>query len=313
MKNNFRERMQSKLKASGHTGRTDLEAHDVKVIESGTAATVLATYSDLRGGVPSIWDVQAFVRERMGAFGEHVQARVDTIRAYPESSFITFVVEQKRLRQPFSATEGMTKAGVDQYLDEGGQLWEVVKAEDGPNYILRKEGTSIEEMLEVRKAALRGTAFGGRRNVTLAAVDSIPSAGGGYSSVSIGDTVDFYHNGAIHRGKVSTAGAAGVKIAKTGGGTYTVDPAAITSIVEKSAASVKEEDDITRRYFSKVYPGNPEMTEIISPTSTKPIKDNRPPPGGEPLKGIETVASVSAGTRSGRVSGSARPFVKTSK
>jgi hypothetical protein len=309
MKDNFRERMQSKLKASGHSGRTDLELHDVKVIESGTAATVLATYSDLRGGPPSVWDIQSWLTDRMGAFASHVQARLDTVRAYPESSFITFVVEQKRLRQPMSAAKGMTKAGIDQFLDEGGQLWEVVQADEGPNYILRKEGTSIEEMLDVRKASLRGSTFG-RKTVTLAAVDSIPSAGGGFAAVDIGDTVDFYHNGAIHRGKVGSAGAAGVKVTTVaGGGTYTIDPAAITSVVEKSAGSVKEDDDITRRYFSNVYPGNPEMTAIISPTSTAPITDNRPPPGEEPLKGIETVASA----RTGRVSGSVRPFVPTSK
>ena len=311
MKSNFRERMQSKLKASGHTGRTDLELHDVKVIESGTAARVLATYSELRGGVPSVWDVQSWLTERMGAFGAHVQARFETISAYPERNFITFVVEQKRLRQPLSAAKGMTKAGIDQYLDNDGQLWEVVQADEGPNYILRKEGTSIEEMLDVRKAALRGAAAG-RKNVSLAAVDTIPSAGGGFASVDVGDTVDFYHANAIHRGKVGSAGAAGVKVTSLGGGgTFTIDPAAITSIIEKSAAAMKEGDDITRRYFSNIYPGNPAMTEIISPSSTLPTKDNRPPPGGEePLRGIETVASVK---RSGRVSGSVRPFVPTSK
>lgn len=309
MKDNFRDRMQAKLKASGNIERADLELHDAKVIESGTAVRVLATYSPLKGP-PSVWDVQAWLQSRMGAFSNRVQARLDTISAYPERNFITLVVEQKRMRQPISATANMTKAGVDQFLDDENQLWEVVQAEEGPNYILRREGASIEEMLDVRKAALRG-GMSNRKNVSLAAVDTIPSAGGGFAAVDVGDLVDFYHGGAIHRGKVQSAGQAGVRVASEGGGgTYTIDPAAITSIIEKSAAAVKESDDVQRRYFSMVYPGNPDMVEIISPTSTGPIKDTRPPPGGdEPLKPITTVAASAAK----RVSGSARPFVKTSK
>ena len=308
MKDNYRERIQAKLKASGSgSTRADLELHDVKVIESGTAARVLATYSDVFGP-PSVFDVQGWLTARMGPYGNTFSARTDTVSVYPDGNFVTFVVEQKRLRQPLSATDQMVKAGVGQFLDADNQLWEVVSAEDGPDYIVRRESTSIEEMLEARRKALRGN-HSTRKNVSLAAVeDSIPTAGGGSATVDLGDVVDFYHNGQIHRGKVNSAGSAGVKIASlNGGGVFTVDPAAITSIVEKSAASVKEDDDITRRYYSMVYPGNPEMVEIISPSSTAPTTDKRPPPGGEPLQPI----SVSAAT--GRVSGSARPFVKTSK
>jgi len=306
MKDNFRERMQAKLKAKGDVARSDLELHDVKVIESGTAARVLATYSTLFG-VPSIWDVQSWLTSRMGAFGGNVQARADTTSVYPDGHFLTFVVEQKRLRQPLSASTTMLKAGMGQFLDAGNQLWEVVSAEDGPDYIVRKESTSIEEMLSVRRDALRGGASG-RKHVTLASAAAIPVVSGGFASVDLGDVVDFYHNGQIHRGKVSTSGAAGVKITSLGGGgTFTVDPAAITYVVEKSPAAMKETDDVMRRYHALVYPGNPKMTEIISPSSTLPVTDNRPPPGEEPIKPISTV------TGSARVSGSARPFVKTSK
>lgn len=308
MNDNFRERMQAKLKASGEKGRSDLELHDARVIEAGNAVRVLATYSDLYGP-PSVWDIQSWLKDKMGGFGDRVSARPETISAYPEKNFITFIVDQKRLRQPLAATATMTKAGVDQFLDNDSQLWQVVKAEDGPSYIVRKEGTSIEEMIQTRHEALRG-ATSARKHVSLAAADTIPSAGGGFAAVDIGDVVDFYHDGQISRGKIQSAGSAGVKVSQlSGGGTFTIDPAAITSVVEKSPASAKERDDIMRRYHSLIYVGNPAMTEIISPTSTMPIKDKRLPPGkDEPIKPIEVVASAR-----GVVSGAARPFVKTSK
>lgn len=305
MSDNFLGRMRNKLSASGSKCRSDLELHDAKVLETGNAVRVLATYSELYGP-PSVHDVQAWLSERMGSFSSRVNARLDTVQAYPEKNFVTFVVETKKLRQPVSATATMVKAGVDQFLDNDNQLWEVVKAEEGPNYIVRKEGTSIEEMLKVRHDALRGGASA-RKQVTLAAVDAIPAAGGGFAAVDLNDVVDFYHAGMIHRGKVRSASRAGIQVATLAGNqVYVIDPAAITSVVEKSPAAQREQDDAMRRYFSLVYPGNPEMTEIISPTSNLPVEDKRPQQDDEPLK------PLSASAR-GMVSGSARPFVKASK
>jgi hypothetical protein len=306
MSGNFLDRMKAKLEASGKTGRRDLEMHDARVVESGTAVRVLATYAEFYGP-PSVHDINEWVKDRMGDFSTRVTPRLDTIQAYPERNFITFLLEQKRLRQPLSATELMVKAGPDTYLDNENQLWEVVQADEGQKYIVRRESTSIEEMLEVRKDTLRG-GKSARKHMTFASVDSIPAAGGGFSSMDVGDVVDFYHNGQIHRGKVQSAGAAGVKVAslKTSD-VYTVDPAAITAVIEKSAGADKQRDDIMRRYYSHVYTGNPEMTSIVSPGSNAPITDKRPPPGGEPVQPISVAAS------SRRVSGSARPFVQAKK
>lgn len=305
MSNNFLDRMKTKLAASGEKGRMDLELHDAKTIEAGNAVRVLATYSELYGP-PSTWDIQDWLKAKMGAFGDRVSARPETIAAYPEKNFVTFIVDQRKLRQPMAATATMTKAGPDTFLDNDNQLWEVVKGEEGPSYIVRREGTSIEEMLQVRHDALRG-AVSARQHVTLAATDTIPSAGGGFASMDVNDVVDFYHGGQIHRGKVKSAGANGIRVSTLNSGdTYTVDPAAITSVVEKSPAAAKQQDDVMRRYFQHVYPGNPSMTETISPLATKSPTDNRPPPGGDPIKPIEVAASA-------RVSGSVRPFGKTSK
>ena len=289
----FVQRVNAKLQARGVTGRQDLEMHDARVIEAGAAAKVLATYSALYGP-PSVWDVQGWLKARMGAFGEQVQARADTVACYPEGSFITFVVEQVRARQPLQASANMVRAGIDQFLDQENRLWEVVKAEQGPSYIVRRETMPIEHMLEVRRQTLRGGASA-RRHVTLAAVDSIPSAGGGFATVNLGDLVGFYHARVVHQGTVKSAGASGVRIS-TGTDTYTVDPSAILNVIEKSASSKKEQDDVMRRYWSLVYPGNPSMTETLSPLSTKSTKDPRPPPGGEPLQPIEVAASAGGAT-----------------
>lgn len=301
MKDDFLQRMNGRLAERGIKGRQDLELHDARLLEDGRAARVLATYSPLFGP-PSVWDVQHWLSSRMGEFGVQAQARPETVAVYPDRNFITFVVDQKSLRQPLSAATNMVKVGVDQYLDTDNNLWEVVKADQGPNFIVRKEGVTVERMLEIRRQALRGGASG-RKHVTLAAVDSIPSAGGGFATADVGDVVDFYHAGFIHRGKVQSAGANGVKVKKLNSSdTFTIDPGAITAVVEKSAGAQKEQDDTMRRYWSLVYPGNPQMTEIISPTSSKPLADPRPGPGpdNEKVQPISVDASV--------VRGSARPF-----
>jgi hypothetical protein len=290
MKETFLDRMNAKLQASGIKGRQDLELHDAKVLEKDRAVRVLATYSPLYGP-PSIYDTQHWLSSKMGEFGQFVALRPDTVAVYPENNTVTFVVEQKVTRQPLAAASGMVKAGVDQYLDGQNVLWEVVKAEQGPSYIVRKDGVSVERMLEIRRQALRG-GVSGRKHVTLASLDTIPTAGGGFATVDVGDTVDFYNAGLIHRGKVGSAGANGVKIS-VGGDTYTVDPQAITNVVEKSASAQTEQDDAMRRYFSLIYPGNPKMTEMISPTSNKPVNDPRP----MKVEPIEVVASAGATPR----------------
>lgn len=269
----FLKRMNDRLTARGMTGRQDLEMHDAKSVEQGRAVRVLATYSPVYGP-PSVHDVQHWLRQRMGEFADKIHARPETLAAFPEKNFVTFIVESKVLRQPMTATAGMIKAGMDQFIDTDQNLWEVVKAEQGPSYIVKRESTPVEKMLEFRRQALRGGASS-RKHVTLAAYDTMPAAGGGFAAADVGDTVDFYANGAINRGKVTSVTANGVKIS-TAGDSFTVDPAAITSIVEKGAGGQKEQDDVIRRYFSLVYPGNPKMTEIISPLSNKPLKDPRP-------------------------------------
>jgi hypothetical protein len=269
MKENFLARLGTAIKGNA-SGRMDLEMHDLKSVEAGRAVRVLATYAPLMGP-PSIHDVQNWLSAKLGEFGTKVQARADTVSAFPEQNFLTFIVEHKAVRQPLLATSTMIKAGVDQFLDEDNTLWEVVKAEQGPSYLVRKDGIPVEKMLELRKPALRG-GMSARKTVTLAAMDSIPSAGGGYASVDLGDLVDFYHDGLIARGRIATVNATGVHI-KTSNGTYTVVAEAITNVVEKGPTAAKQQDDAMRRFYSHQYPGNPEMTKIISPTSSLPIKD----------------------------------------
>ena len=317
-KQSFTDRVRTKLQATGRTARSDIELNDAKIVESTSAVRVLATYSPIYGA-PNIHEIKAWVSEGLGHFSGSVDAHSDTVQVYPESNLFTIILEQRKLRQPMSATANMVNAGVDQYLDSADNLWEVVKAADGSNYIVRRETTPIEDMLRARQGELSASASP-RSRVRLSSMTSIPSVSGSFATASNGDVVDFYHNGQIMRGVLKSVGESGAKISTLSSGeVYTVDSAAITSIVERGAADIKEQDDVMRRYFSRVYPGNPEMTEIISPTSTESLKDTRdqPTPDGTPLLPISVVANVSA-----RVSGSVKntakakakvPFVKASK
>lgn len=268
---NFLKRMNSKLEARGLSGRQDLEMHDTKAVDKD-AVRVLATYSSVYGP-PNSFDVQNWLRQRLGEFADKVSARMDTLAVYPDQSFVTFILESKKVRQPMSASSTMLKAGVDQFLDGDQNLWEVVKAEQGPSYIVKHESMPVDKMLEVRKSALRG-GTSGRKHVTLASTGGSPVSAGGYATTDVGDTVDFYAAGNIQRGTVKSVGTAGVKIS-TGSDTFTVDIQSITCIVEKGAGAAKEQDERVASYYSLIYPGNPKMVDIISP-SVGHKKDTRP-------------------------------------
>lgn len=269
----FVKRYGDALRSQQVTGRMDFELHDLKAVDK-SAVRVLATYASVLG-TPTPFDVQNWLTTKLGDFSNKVQARMDTVAIYPERNFVTFIVEPKVARLPLSASLKMFKAGIDQFVDTSDLLWEVVKPDSGSAYLVRKEAASVEQMLEVRKQALRGT-HTHRSNVTLAAVDSIPGVGGGFASVSLGDLVDFYHDGLIKRGRISSLNATGFSISTSSGSFGGIDPHAVIAVVERSAAADKEQDDVIRRYYSMLYPANPEMVELISPSSSVKVEDKRP-------------------------------------
>jgi hypothetical protein len=275
MENSFMSKYKAALSASNTAGRMDFELHDIRAVDSGRAVRVLATYAPALGA-PNAFDIQHWFSTKLGDYASKIQARAETIAVYPDGHFVTMIVESKSTRQAFSASAKMVKAGVNQYIDDSSTVWEVVKGEKGPQFLVKKENATIEQMLAVRSAALRGGAStGNRRQVTLAAVDALPQPGGGFATAGIGDLVEFYHDGLIHRGRIASANSTGLSV-KTSRDTYTIDPHAVTQVIERSPAQEKEDDTITRRYFSLVYPGNPEMTKIISPLATGPVTDPRP-------------------------------------
>jgi hypothetical protein len=290
MSDSFTDKLRAKAQERGYgTQRMDFELHDMKVVEAGKAARLLATYSDMFGP-PSVLDVQNWLKAKMGDLAPCVMARKDTITVYPTKSYVTFIVEHVPQRQPVSAKANMLQAGMDQFIDGEGNLWEIKSTDAGQSFLVRNDGVTVEKMLDLRKSALKGMTSMTRKAVRLASVDTLPVVSGGFADAEVGDIVDFYHNSLIHRGKLLSVTANGVKISSlTTKDTYTVAPEAIINVVEKSPAATKEQDDVMRKYFSLVYPANPEMVEKISPSSNKPIKDSRP--------------KVEAGFRSGAVGG----------
>jgi hypothetical protein len=278
---NFQSRVQQK-RADSPAGRTDLVVHNTHLIESENAMRVLATYTPMLGA-PNIAEVQNWFCERMGPLADAVSARLDTLAVYPDNSFITFLVEPKHTRQPLSAAATMTKAGPDTFLDASNTCWEQVEA-NGKKFLLRKEAMTVEQAVTARKNQLRGgwVGHGGvnttRKTILLAEVETLPSPlPGGSARVGVGDVVDFFSNTDIVRGVIKSFGATGVRIQLLSSSEVrTVDPQAITCVVEKGAATVASDDDRTRSYFRYLYPGNPEMVKKISPNSSLSVEDNRP-------------------------------------
>lgn len=306
----FKERMAAKLAAAGGITRSDIELNQASVVEEGTAVRIVATYSNVYG-TPNIHDIREWVEDRLGKFGNRVDLNAASLRAYPEADapFFTAILQQRLERQMMSASERMVPAGPGQFLDASNQIWQVRTNSDGSEYLVREEETSIEDMLRARAEALTGGEVRTSRERRISADYNNSSNGaplGGTATASVGDVVDFYHDGAIMRGVISAMTATGVKIKSLAGGeTYTVDKAALIEVVERGAQDIKEQDDTVRAYWSQVYPANPEMVEEISPTSNLPIKGPTEA-GGEKITPLEASAKrVSTVVK--------RPFHKTSK
>ncbi len=301
----FKDRMEAKLKARGNVSRSDIELHTASIVDNGQAVRLIATFAPVFG-TPNVHDVREWVRSGMGIYANSVDLHSETLRmnVEGEAPFFTAILQQRRDRAPIASAERMVKAGIDQYIDTAQQLWEVCKASDGSEYLVRHEGTSMEEMLAARHAHLSGGDVRTSRDKLSASMGAL----GGTASSSAGDTVDFYHDGAILRGEIISKTASGVKVRATAGGeTFTIDPGALIAVVERGAQDLKAQDDVVRKFWGQVYPGNPEMTEEISPLSNLPIRGPTEA-GGEKIEPISVVASV------GRVSGTVQsPFGKASK
>ena len=280
MSNSFQNRVSAK-RADSPAGRTDLVVHHTHVIDGGNALKVLATYTPVLGA-PNIAEIQNWFHLRMGPLADKVTARLDTLAVYPDRAFITFLVDSARAQQPLTASANMVKAGPDTYLDASNVLWSIADDSKG-KYLVRKESVSVEQALAARKNQLRGSWVGhggttNRKTILLAEVQTLPSPlPGGMAGVGVSDVVDFFSGNDIVRGVVKSITANGVKISLlTSSEVRTVDPQAITCVVEKGAATIKEGDDRTRSYFRNLWPGNPEMVEKISPTSSLSLKSERP-------------------------------------
>lgn len=268
---------------SAGNGRTDLVVHHTHVVDNGNAMRVLATYTPMLGS-PNLAEIENWFATRMGPLSGKVQANLRTLAVYPDRSFLTFLVEARRERQGIEASASMIKAGPDTFLDQSSNtLWETQTKQDGSKFLLRKESASVEELVSARKNQLRGgwagSGVGGggpRKSILLADVQTLPFLPGGNAAVQVSDVVDFLSNNEQVRGTVKSFNADGVKIALLNGGEVrTCDPHAIITIVEKGAQSVKANDERTRSYFRLQYPGNPEMTKIISPNASGPLTDPR--------------------------------------
>lgn len=285
MAESFKDQMRAKMAATGAPNRrTDIHVHDIRGVDEGRAVRVLAVYSDIIGA-PSIPVLSAWFSEAMQ--NPDVSIRADTVQVVPEARIVTFVVEQRPERKPLSASADMTAAGIDQFLDQGGNIWEVRRNEFSEPYLLRHQPTPVEQIVSARRAVLT-RAIGRNKTVMLASMSTVPVLGGGQSSLDRGDTVTFYHDGRIHTGVFQDLDRGQAVLKPVGSSrNVSVDPLAILSIVSRGVAHQQEAADLQRSYFQNVWPGNPDMVKQFTPASRKPVKVL---PGVEPV-GIAFEAS----------------------
>lgn len=266
----------SYAKAVGLDHRTDLTVTDVSPMERGRSVRVLAEYAPVYG-VPSTGDLKKWFSAAMGEHGRAVAIRQESIRAMPENSLLTFVVENHTERQPFSAASSMIQASPGNYLDQDNNLWEVVKSATGPSYLVRKPAMTAAEMMECRQKALQARPASG--TITLAAMEEMPYAPGGNAVAGVGDIVQVLSNGVVKNATITTVNDNGIKIKVEGGESELIQRGQILSVVEKSAASQTAQDNLVGEYFIREFAANPEMVKIIAPhmsrtpTPPKQMKD----------------------------------------
>lgn len=284
MSSSISARLEAKKKEAGLTNRTDIAIEDLKVLDK-ISARALFSYDSSRGA-PSNTDILGWFNYRLpGEMDKVLCARLDTMRIFPEDGAFSLILERQTERMPISASTDMVPSMFGGRYIDGEKVWQVVEGDAG-HFLVREDGTAIEDLMKSRMSALQAQTANGRRAILFA---TLTAPVGGYARANKGDEVDFFDRGATWRGTVTGGSEAGVNIEVPGQGRFTVDPAAILNVVAKGPQTAADRDTGLRRYLSSIWPGNPDMAKMVTPDSRASSKD----PMGRGIQPIQPIVNAS--------------------
>lgn len=234
-----------------HIARQDLNFVDHQIVDkkAGTAR-LLVSFSPLRGE-PTSEVVEQFV---WATFDGKLLPRMNTARIYDKQHVVEVLVERMRETASFDEVKKRKMAAVvpGKSYSEKGQIWEVRAAEDGTKYLVRKVADDLDEILAERKR-YTNRAASTARFATLKT--------GGYATVQVGDTVEFYTGTKLLQGKVNSIGKDNKVSITAGGTTFEIQRQAISRVVQHSEAYLNERKRMQKDFYTKFL--GPELAQKL--------------------------------------------------
>ncbi len=235
--------------------RIDLHEADVNVLDRNTARLLVGFNRDL--GAPRTPDVDHFIR---ASFGGKVVPILESIRVHDAEGALHLLVT---LDRPIMAAAEAGKRGLRQVNPmlfrsaSSGEAWTLFDSPEGPQIIREADddiGEIMAERAERRLEAGAGPLLLFAHLRTASRTNPMP-----------GDEVEFYHQGQILDGTISSVGGDRTMTIKAfDGGSYTVPHEALGRVKKLGPQSLSDIQSRTQKYFSQVFPADPTMSRDIS-------------------------------------------------
>jgi len=231
----------------GKMRKDGVERHDLVLTDHLAAdkatAKVLIRY-DSKFGDPTAEQVQRYVNTiSKGVF----VPQMESAKIHKDPGCVSVIVSMHRFTRELKHKEGMMKISGSCFIDtETDSTWEIAESETkGVKFLQRVNEENIDHILAERRKRI-----GVLPNAGKFCFANVVNAG--VLSVSKGDYVQFYQN-QLRKGEVTKTGQTEVSITADDGEIFVVSPTSITSIIRKSDASQKEQDQKNLDFYSKIY------------------------------------------------------------
>jgi preprotein translocase subunit YajC len=249
IQNKIAAKYQRKL-GKANVSRADLAFVDHEIVDAHTARVLIA-YSPLRGE-PTSDVIEKFV---WATFEQAVIPRMDTARIFDKNHCVEVLVEKMSETIPFDETKKRKMASVipNKTYSDKGTIWEVRATEDGTKYLVKRTEDNLDEILAERRKFANAV----QRTARFSQLKS-----GSYSTVQVGDTVEFYSGTKLLQGKVSTMGKDNSVEVTSGGTTFKIQRQAISRVVQHSEAYLRERARMQKEFYQKFL--GPELAEKLT-------------------------------------------------
>ena len=219
-------------------GRIDLELADYRAVGSNDYEVLVEYARD--SGTPSSSQLNEWVT---ASFNGGLRLNLATVRDYPEMSVVRAHVQENQIPMPASRSASMMKLGGGRFLDQQKNQWDIRKAPNGEDVLVRSSDVRVEDILEERISRQRSGRYA---RVELAQVRTA-----GVANLEVGDTVLYGEpaGGQLQKtGVLSKVGSSDVSIKGREGPlprSYVID------IVDKNASSKSSQKTFLVDFFAE--------------------------------------------------------------